>query len=419
MRAFGRTVLAFGMAALTAPLFGQNHQSFRAEADGIREQARWRLGPLLLFPTLRISDVGYDDNVYLDGVDENPVSDYRANLSPEIKANMLLGGSLILSFTDNPEYMYYHKEKSRGGFGNSLSPGFKLLLLGRFALSGSYEYQKHFRQLSREVNLLTENVAKGYHGELFYETARMSSLGISADIREYSHENLDLEGSATSLARQLNREERSVHGELYYSLSPVRSFFLRAGYTEYSFESAEAGWRDSTSWQASGGIRFAATGRINGLLSLGYKELRPKERGRRSFSGVFGNTELSMRLGRITLRTVYSRDPMFSYLSDVYYYIEHRYGGGLSFYLNRLLRLDYNYYHELLDYPEPVPYQDVGGMRSIDRKDRGDLHSAGLTIRLVRSLGLGISANFADRRSTYPRISYKRFFVGGSLTYDF
>ncbi|MBN2250663.1 MAG: outer membrane beta-barrel protein, partial [Candidatus Altiarchaeota archaeon] len=327
--------------------------------------------------------------------------------------------SLILSFSDNPEYMYYHKEKSRGGFGNSFSPGIRMLLLGRFALSGSYEYQKHFRQISREVNFLTENTSEGYHADFFFETARLSSLGISADIRNYSHENLDLEGSSSSLARQLNREERSLHGELYYSLSPVRSFFLRAGYTEYSFESAEAGWRDSTSWQASGGIRFSATGRINGLLSLGYKELHPKEGGRRSFSGIFGNTELSMRLGRITLRTVYSRDPMFSYLSDVYYYVDHRFGGGLSFYLNRLLRLDYNYYHELMDYPEPVPYQDVGGMRYIDRKDRGDLHSAGITIRLFRNLGLGISANFADRRSNFPHFSYERFFVGGSLTYDF
>ncbi|MBN2242646.1 MAG: hypothetical protein JW793_08145, partial [Acidobacteria bacterium] len=267
MRAFGRAVLALGLAASVSPLFGQNHLNFQAEADGIREQARWRLGPLLLFPTLRISEAGYDDNVYLKGPDEEPVSDYRANFSPEIKANIILGGSLILSFLDNPEYMYFHREKSRGGFGNSFSPGFRMLLLGRFALSGSYEYRKQFRQLSREINLLTENVSKGYHGELFYETARMSSLGISADIRDYSHENLDLEGSAGSLARQLNREERSVHGELYYSLSPVRFFFLRAGYTEYGFESVEAGWRDSHSWQASGGIRFSPAGRIQGLLS--------------------------------------------------------------------------------------------------------------------------------------------------------
>lgn len=419
MRAFRRAALAFGLAAFALPLLGQNHRSFQAEADGIREQARWRLGPLLLFPTLRINDVGYDDNVYLNSPEEDSVSDYRANLSPEIKANILLGSSLILSFIDNPEYMYYHKEKSRGGFGNSFSPGFRLLLLRRFALSGNYEYQRHFRQLSREVNLLTENTAEGYHGDLFFETARMTSLGISADIRHYSHENLDLEGSSSSLARQLNREERSVHGELYYSLSPVRFLFLRAGYTEYRFESAEAGWRNSTSWQASGGIRFAATGRINGVLLLGYKELHPKERGRRSFSGIFGNTELSMRLARVTLRSVYSRDPVFSYWSDVFYFIDHRYGGGLSFYLNRLLRLDYNYSHDRMNYPEPVSYRDAGGEREIDRKDRGDLHSAGITIRLFRNLGLGISANFADRRSNYPGISYKRFFVGGSLTYDF
>ena len=419
MRSLKRAVLVLCLLAWTLPIFGQDHRAFQDELAGIQERARWRLGPLLIFPALQIQDVGYDDNVYLESPQEGPVSDYRATLSPQIKFNVVLGGSLLLSFLENPEYLYYNREKSRRAFGNSITPGFRVLLLRRFVLSGNYDYQKHFRSLSREVNLLTENISKGYHGEIFFETPRMTSLGVSADIRQYAHENLDLQGSLNGLAKELNREERSAHAELNYSLSPVRLFFLKAGYTEYRFKSAVASWRDAYSWQASAGIRFSPASRIQGLLSLGYKELHPRQSGLRTFSGIFGNTELNMRLGRIMLRVLYSRDPMFSYWSGIFYFVDHRYGGGLSFYLSQFVRLDYSFFQNRLNYPDPIPYRDSTGVRDIERNDRGNLHSVGLMFRLFRTTGLGISANYADRSSSYPGVIFRRFFIGGYLSYEF
>jgi len=419
MRSLKRAVLVLCLLAWTLPIFGQDHRAFQDELAGIQERARWRLGPLLIFPALQIQDVGYDDNVYMESPQEGPVSDYRATLSPQIKFNVVLGGSLLLSFLENPEYLYYSREKSRRAFGNSITPGFRVLLLRRFVLSGNYDYQKHFRSLSREVDLLTENISQGYHGEIFFETPRMTSLGISADIRKNAHENLNLQGSSNGLAKELNREERSAHAELYYSLSPVRVFFLKAGYTEYRFKSAVASWRDSYSWQASAGIRFSPAGRIQGLLSLGYKELHPRKSVKRSFSGIFGNTELNMRLGRITLRVQYSRDPVFSYWSDIFFFVDHRYGGGLSFYLSQFLRLDYSFNQSRMNYPNPVPYRDSSGVRDIRRNDRGNLHSVGLMFRLFRTIGLGISANYLDRSSSYPGLGHKRLFIGGSLSYEF
>ena len=419
MRFLKRAVLVLCLGAGALPLFGQNHQTFQDELAGIRERARLRLGPLLIFPALQIRDVGYDDNIYLDGPQEGPISDYRATLSPQIKFNVVLGGSLLLSFLENPEYLYYNREKSRRAFGNSISPGFRILLLRRLVLSGGYDYQKHFRSLSREVDYLTEITSKGYHGEFFFETPRKTSLGVSADIREYTHENLNLVGSANGLARELDRREQSAHAEFYYSLSPVRSFFLRAGYTEYRFKSTAAAWRNSDSWQASGGIRFSPTGRIQGLLSLGYKELHPRKSGLRSFSGIFGNTELNMRLGRVTLRARYSRDPVFSYWSEIFFFVDNRYGGGLSFYLIKFLRLDYSFFQSRMNYSDLIPYRDSSGVRDIRRNDRENLHSVGLMFRLFRTTGLGISANYADRSSSYPGVEYKRLFIGGYLSYEF
>jgi hypothetical protein len=273
--------------------------------------------------------------------------------------------------------------------------------------------------LSREVGILTENTSESYYGELFVETPRQSSLGISGEIRKYTHESLSLQGSSNTLARELDREEKSVNAELYYPLSPVRVLFLRAGYAEYAFSSAAAGWRDSSSWQASGGIRFSPAGRVQGMFLAGYKRLRARHGGRRSFSGVFSNTELNLRLGRFTLRGAYSRDPVFSYWSDVYFYVDDRISAGASLYLSQSLRFDYSFSRSRMDYPEPVPHHAAGGVVLIDRLDRENIHAAGLMIRVFRTTGIGISANYGDRTSSFPGISYRRLFIGGSLSHEF
>ena len=66
------------------PLYGQDYQSFRDELDYILENTKLRIGPFRIFPTFIFSDVGYDNNVYYQREEDNPISDYTATFSPQL-----------------------------------------------------------------------------------------------------------------------------------------------------------------------------------------------------------------------------------------------------------------------------------------------------------------------------------------------
>ena len=113
--AAGLVLLFAGMVRLS----GQSYVPFREEVEAIRQQTRFRLGPLRLVPLVRLSDVGYDTNVYYADERREAVADLTATISPELRGYWLGGGSLILSVMENPEYIAYARESDLRAFTNS------------------------------------------------------------------------------------------------------------------------------------------------------------------------------------------------------------------------------------------------------------------------------------------------------------
>jgi len=243
---------------------------------------------------------------------------------------------------------------------------------------------------------------ESYRGSLFYETARRTSFGISASLEKISYEDITLPGEEIYLSRLLNREERSGNLEFYYRLFSESFFFISGGYTEYKFEHIQSRLRDSYSYQAYSGIRFPFLGRVRGTLSLGYKKLLPRSEEKKGFSGLVGNTSFDFRIRRFGLRFQYNRDCYFSYWSNSRYFIEDRYGAGISFYLTHFLRLDYNFSHGEANYPELMLLQMPDGQyEEIKRKDTYRIHTAGFVVRIIRNTGIGLMFNFWERESNY------------------
>jgi hypothetical protein len=400
--------------------FGQSYRNFQDELTEIRDRVKLKFGPFRVLPVLRLSNLGFDNNVYYRTAEKKPVGDYTGTISPEIKAYLLVGRSLILSFADNPEYLYYVKEDRLRTFTNSFVPGGRLRLFNRFVLSGEYHFRKHTRRAFSEFSRLVTDTVKGTTAGFFYETPRGTSIGFSGTIDRFLYEDIVLPDYEARLSRSLNRKENTGNFELYYRVFSESYFFTKVGSTTYEFEHPSSQWRNSRSFQMSSGIRFPFMGRARGMLSLGYKKFIPEAAGRKGFSGLIADTNLDFRLGRIGLRFGLGRDNYFSYLGDVFYYIENRGNVGLSFYLTRLLRIDYDLQYGELKYPEPFKISgSVQPFLEISRKDVYRTHSVGVTIAIIRNTGIQLSYNIFDRTSNTPGFNIKRNFVGISLTQDF
>ncbi len=144
-------IIAAGLVCFACvSAFGQNYKNFDVELNEIRSGAKLRIGPFRFLPEFRLTNVGYDDNVYFRSTEEKAVGDYTGTISPEVRAYLLLGRSLILSLTDNPEYLYFARETRLRRFTNSFSPGVRLRLFNRLAFSGIYHFEKHQRRALSE-----------------------------------------------------------------------------------------------------------------------------------------------------------------------------------------------------------------------------------------------------------------------------
>jgi hypothetical protein len=391
----------------------QSYRSFSEEYRGLVEKARWRLGPFLLFPKIALRDIGFDDNLYFGSDRGDPVKDFTATLSPEMRAYWPLRDRLILYIRDNPEYAYYLKESYQRSFTNGYGAGFRYRLLGRFVLSGEFGDDKHRRRVSSEFQVPATDRVRSLSGGVFYETARKTSIGVTGIVRKISYEDVFISPENAPVSRLLDREERSLEAEAYYQLFSDGFLFLRGGVQEYRFLDETSLWRNATSTSFSAGLRFPLLGRVRGLLNLGYKDFDPKKAGEPSFSGLVGDTGIDVRSGRFAFRLVFARDLVFSTYAQVFYFIENSWRTGGSFYLASFLRMDYDFSQGRADYSgraiEPAPEEGIPTGGRVDRHRR---HSVGLTVRVFRTMGIGLAWNSERWTSAPAAFDRSRNFVG-------
>jgi hypothetical protein len=395
---------------------GQNYQHFSSEMERIRN-ARLRFGPFAIFPRFQI-DAGHDNNVYLQPEEAGPISDFTSVISPTIDTFLPVGRSLILGFSYNPEYHYYAQETDYRSFTHSFSPNFRLLLLHSFILVGDYHNRKYTRLITAEFDRRIKHTTEGFNLGLYFETLRGTAIGLSGTVDELRHEDVFADQPTKSISNRLDREEKRGGIEFLYRVFSESFFFIKGQYSEYNFESPDYQWRNSYSYEVNSGIRFPLLGKIRGTLSLGYMKFIPREKGRKQFSGLTGNTDLNMRYRRFGLRFSFMRGPQFSYLSDAYYFIGGNYRTGISIYITQSLRFDYDYTDGRMKYSEPL-FLPRETEEAILRKDRYHTHSVGLAFRIFENTGLGITLNFWSRSSNYPGVDRNKNYIGGYLTYEF
>ncbi len=414
------TILALVLAVSAGPLSGQSHKTFRDEFNEISGWRGLRVGPLKVLPLLRLSDVGYDDNVYYRDREEQPVADYTGTLSPQVRAAWLLGNSIILSAAENPEYVYYMNQADLRTLTNSYTLESRVLLFRVLALSGGFESQRHLRQAYSEFDQQVEDTQEGFNASLFFETPRGTAIGVTGSSQDYSYLNIGLQEPDADYSQALDRRERTAAFEFYYRIFSQTLLFCSCGASDYEFDDPAFAWRNARSTQALVGLRFPGLGSVRGTLSLGYKRFVPEAADRKEFSGLVADTDLAARLGRLGLSLSFNRDNYFSYLDTAYYYVEDRLRCGLTFALLSFFRIEGSFQVGEWRYPDPqeVPYQGEDYLIA-SRRDVNRIFSVGFGFRVGANSWLSFSDNLYHRRSNAPGFDIDRNFIGATLEYDF
>lgn len=393
----------------------QDYRSF--EDDWARiAKAPFSLGPFRIFPQFQVKNLGLDNNIYYE---DKPLRDFTVTFSPEATAYLPVRGNALFYIRDNPEYRFYLKEKGQRAFTNSYDGGVKLRFFQRIVVWADYVHRQYKRAVSVELTRPTKDLQEGLGVGLFVETARKTAIGLSWKTARFSYEDISLGESVIALADLLNRRERAVAMQFYYQIFPGAFAFANVGYSKYTFDKAASN-RDSRAAQAVIGLRFPLLGRIRGMFSLGYRKLIPRDPGKTGYAGLYGESELSYRSGKIGLRLGFNRGDQFSYFETAFLYLGSRVSGGVSYYLTNFLRLDYNIEFGVADYPDLMSVAaDSGSIIELQRLDHQIFQVVGLVVRVYRTWGIGLTFNSSRWTSNVPGWDRRREFVGANITTQF
>lgn len=381
------------------------------ELENRVNEARWEIGPLRIRPIFSLRNAGYDSNIYRRAL--NPVEDFTFTLGPGLYFYLPIKKKILLSVYESPQYVYF-KETTQERSWNNFFTGHFHMIFNRLLLTVGKTASVSREIWNTEIDIRPQRKEDGLQSSAFFQMSKKTAVLLKYSRTKYDYEDLSFE--KINIKDELNRIENYVNFITYYKISYRTTLFIETEYGSFDFEDP-ANIRDTKSYAVYGGFEFSPSAPIRGKINIGYKLFEPLASGQIDYKGVVGNSNIEVRLSRfLNLKGMYKRDVEFSVWYGNPYFLETRYGFGLSVYPVTIIRLDYNFQKGKNIYPERSYSAED---RQYDREDDHRIHSAGIFFRLKKNFGIGISSLWWQRDSSLDWWDGTRNLIGLNLTYDF
>jgi len=380
--------------------------------------ARWKAGLLKYSAALSLNNAGYDSDIYF-GNTATRIPDYTVNAGIPFRLFLPIKKKIILDVSGNPQYVFYFKTKNERTLNNDFR-GNVHFALGRVYFQAGGGLANVRERMSPELTLNIRKKKNDLNALVLWQISQGESLALQYQTSMYTYDNpVD---SGYNISENLNRREDFLNFTAYLQQISKRRFFLDVEYGAYVFKEAISSFKDSRSYGLYGGVEFLSTseGRrqtrgVQGEIKLGYRYFDILDPQRRDYSGLVGNTSVSIVLMKLTsVQGFFARDVRFSVFRSLTYYLITSYGGGLSRSLTRKSRLEYGLSFSRGVYPSD---ETIDGILPQDRLIRYTGHSLRAIFQLRRDLEFGLMAGLEDRKGNAILPGRNRYFVGLGLTY--
>ena len=370
------------------------------------EQARLQVGPLGLTPSIALTELGVDSNVFNEF--DDPKSDFRFAVSPQVDA-WLRAGRSRLQVTGRTDLWYYHTYSSERSVDGAVNARFERrgarvtpwllgsLVSGRQRLG--FEIDRRFRGSTRQFGAGVD-----------VRVASRTRVGVSARRIKYDHEPVDFLGS--NLREVLDRRTDSLGLDLRYALTPLTTFVLSGERSRDRFDFTPARNADST--RIDTGFDLLPFALIAGHGRVGYRWFTSTGGALTDYAGVVASVAASSNIrGRTRVAVTTERDVNYSWELFYPYYVLT--GATLTVTPQLTPRWDARarWGNHRLAYRATVGAPGVPQ----DRVDRFKVLGAGIGYLLARDMRLGVDVNRERRQSPVQRRAYEGFRTGISVTY--
>lgn len=355
------------------------------------------IGPLRITPTMTISDMGVDNNVFNEPVD--PKSDFTFTISPRADVQFRMR-RLLLKYTTATDYVYYRKYREERGTNTSSNARLEVDL-GRLAPYAAVQGLNSKTRLNTEVDQRARHRDLGYSAGVAFKFASRTSVVVNGQQSTIEYEP-DAEFRGVKLEQSFNGRRRGVDAGLAILLTPITSLSMSLTREQQRF--ALAPIRDSNSWRVAPTVTFATVGVLTGSASVGYRRFEPLSPEVPGYSGLVSSVGIGATIyERHQMALFFSRDVQYSYDLESTYYV----GTGGSVTWTWLLG-------------GPIDVRGTAGRvlmayRKGQPSDTSTTYGGGVGYRFSNRARLGINVNWVRRdsgASAGREYRNKRIFAG-------
>jgi hypothetical protein len=405
-----RTVV-FWCAVLLASASTGSAQVLTTPGEPDPAQVRIRIGPLWLNPTIALTNIGVDTNVFNDPPANNPKRDVTLTLTPSTQLWLRLGPSW-LSGTIEEQVIWFQKYTNQRS-ANTRYQGSWRLPLNRLIINAAGSYAHTRDRPGFEIDERAQRTEKNVEGGVEIAALSRTFFGVRAAKAVVSFE----EGSFFrngDLSQELNRTSTSYGVTMRRELTPLTNLLVQGSRQQDRF--AMSPLRDSDSSIASIGLRLDQFALIKGFASVGYREFTPLQPGVPAFNGVTATADLTYTiLGVTRLGVQVTRD--VNYSSDVNqpYYLLTGISGSVAQQLFGPLDIVARAGAQPLGYTARA----VASRALVPRTDSVRSYGLGFGYHIGDGVRIGVNVDQSTRRSPLPDHRYEGLRAGSSVTYGF
>ena len=284
-----------------------------------------RVGVLSFTPTIRLTNVGFDTNVFDRTGTNRQAGDFTATVAPGVETRMTTR-RLDARVSSTLSLVYYQKYATERAVNPGVDASVEERLSGRLSLYGTsgvgYFKERSGFEIDSRPRRLSHSSTVG---------TRIGDRKLELDLHgTYAGVAYDPDAlfRGVNLAETMNNTSRGAGAGITYRLSPYTSVvtLVDATATRFEFETD----RDTNSYAGSVGLQFHPRAMIAGTAGLGYRVLNPLSVSNPSFSGFTPRAGLTYTLRDVlTVAVGAQRDVETSFYAERPYFLYTLYEGSV------------------------------------------------------------------------------------------
>ena len=393
------------LACVSAPLSAQGiiQQPQLPDPEGT---GRFRLGFIRFTPSIAITNLGVDTNVFNEL--EDPKQDFTVSVGPQAEFWSRLGPRARMYGKAAVHYDYFQEYDSQRSFGtdDALRLEADLGRLTPFA-DGTYVNTRTRPGFEIDQRARFENLS----GRAGLGIRVLSKTKLLAWARESRFRYDD--GSAflaESLSRTLDRDSSSFGGGAEIELTPLTTLLVDVESGEDRFLNSPV--RDADTYRVLSGFRFKPFALISGTATFGYRDFETLSPLVPDFGGFVAQVDLAYTLRATRFAGTFNRDVTYSFQTTEPYYLQ------TDWLLSATQKITTEWDVVGRGGYYTLDYEIIGVPGARQRTDSGRRFGGGIGYTLGQFVRLGFDVDYMDRRSEAEIIrDYDGIRAGMTITY--